>query len=322
MSFTWNAYEGGIYGQPELSKQARLQAYKMMTLLDAVKPASDYALGRKSGDKVGIRLYGRIATTATTPLLETDTVPFATPPVYHGQTQVDRYATAISWTGQKKDLDRLETEDVVLRTLRDHSARTHNALINTALIAGRSFTYVCTGSTSSPTHAWLDDGTVAGTAARNIQLYDLRKLHLRAVQNNIPPADGKNFWLYGSPQVSDGIISQTEDGGWADIAKYAPSGAEGVLRGEIGKISGIRVAIDNDVIDDSAGSTSYGSGFCIGEEACIEAVVYPSHFRANMNLGGDFGNQQAIAWQSLLGYSTPWNFTAHGQGSVIHITSV
>ena len=321
MPQTWNSIESSIYGNAELSNRARMIAYKKMTLLDAVEPAGEFALGRKSGDTVGFRLVGRLTTLATTALLETQTVPFQTPPVYHGTAVVARYATAIPWTGTRADLDRLDVEDTNIRTLRDHSARTHNSLINTALVNGRSFTYVCTGSTASPTHAWLDDGTVAGTAARNPQLYDLRKLKLRAVQNNIPPADGKSYWLYGSPQVEDGIISQTDDQSWTDIAKYGPSGSEGVLRGEIGMISSIRVAIDNDVIDDSAGATSYGSGFLLGEEAVKEVMVYPSHFRANMNLGGDFGNQQALAWQSMLAYTVIWNYTSHGQGQVVHITS-
>lgn len=318
---TWGAIEGSIYGNEELSSKSRQIAYKKMSLLDAVDVATEFALGKKAGDKVGYRLTGRLSTLATTPLLETQTIPFQVPPVYHGTAQVDRYGTAIPWTGLRKDLDRLDVEDTNIRVLRDHSARTHNKLIYNTAVAGRSFTYVCTGSASAKTHAFLDDGTVAATGTRNPSLYDLRKLKLRANQYNIPPADGKNYWLYGSSQVEDGIVSDTAAEGWSNVAKYAPSGAEGVLRGEIGMISGIRVAIDNDVIPDDAGSNDVGSGFLFGEEAIKEVMVYPSEFRANMNLGGDFANQQAIAWQSLLTYATIWNYTSHGQGSIIHITS-
>lgn len=321
MPQTWNTIEGTIYGNPELSKSARIIAHKLMTLLDAVDPAGEFNLGKKSGDKVGFRLVGRLSTLATTPLPETDTVPFQKPPIYHGTGQVNRYATAIPWTGVRDDLDRLDTEDTNIVTLRDHSARTHNKLINDVLVAGRSFTYVATGTAGSPTNAFLTDATVAATSTRNFQLYDARKLKYYATKYNIPPADGRNYFFYGSPQVEDGLNSDVQDQGWVDVQKYAPSGAEGALQGEIGRIQRMRFAIDNDVIADDAGSNNLGSGFLLGEEACREMMVYPSHFRVNLNLGGDFANQQAICWQSLLGYKVVWNYTSHGQGSIIHFTS-
>lgn len=317
MTQSWSTIEGSIYGNAELSKKARMIAHKQMSLLDIVEPAGEFKLGRKSGDKIGFRLVGRISTLATTPLPETTTVPFGKPPVYHGTSQVNRYAYAVPWTGTRQDLDRIDVEETTIRSLRDHSARTHNKLIYDVLVAGRSYTYVMTNTASSPTHAWLADGTVAGTATRQLQLYDLRKIKYRAKTVNMPPADGKNYFLYGSPLIEDGVNSDVQDQGFVDVSKYAPSGAEGALQGEIGKIQGIRIACDNDVIPDE----TYGSGFVVGEEACKEVMVYPSHFRANMNLGGDFGNQQGICWQSLLGYKVVWNHTTHGQGSVIHITT-
>jgi N4-gp56 family major capsid protein len=322
MSQTWNSIEGSIYGNAELSRQSRLIALKKTKLLDAVDPAGEFRLGRKSGDKVGFRLVGRLANTAHTALAESDTVPFDKPPIYHGTGQVFRYAQAIPWTGTRDDLDRLDVKETNIATLRDHAARTINKIIYDVLVAGRSFTYVATGTDASPTHAWLDDGTVSASAASNYSLFHARKIKLRANQNNIPPADGDNYFFYGSPRIEDGIFNDTGGNGWVDVAKYDPARVQGVLEGEIGKFSKLRHVIDNDVIADNiGGSNDLGSGFILGEEAVKEIMVYPVHFRVNMNVGGDFGNLQAIAWQAMLGYKVVWNYTSHGQGSVIHYTS-
>lgn len=319
MSELWSSIEGSIYGNPELSKQSRLIAMKQMMLIDAVDPAGEFALNKKSGDKVGFRLTGRISDTSETPLGESQKIPFGKPPIYHGTGQVFRYGFAIPWTGQRADLDRLDVENTNIRTLREHAARTINKLIYDVLVAGRSFTYV---AKTSSTYAWKDDGSVADAAVADFSLFHLRKMKLMAKKRNIPTADGKNHFLYGSPRMEDGLLNDTGANGFVDVSKYASGGAEGILAGEIGKIAGTRIVIDNDVLPDDIGTGSvYGSGFMLGEEAAKEMMVYPVHFRANMNLGGDFGNQQALAWQCMLGYKSIWNYTSHGQGSIVHYTS-
>jgi len=108
------------------------------------------------------------------------------------------------------------------------------------------------------------------------------------------------------------------------MKKYAPGGADGLLEGEIGSYMKIRIMEDNHtaVLPDAIGASSlYGSGFVCGFDACREILVYPMELLANTNLGGDFGQQKAIAWLSLLAYKTVWNYTSHGQGAVCHYTS-
>lgn len=319
MSLGWAEVTGGIYGNPELSEQLRFQATKKMRLYDLVTPADDFALGKNSGDKIGFKLAGRIAGTATTALSEFIPVPMYTIPQYEVTFTVYQYGIAVPWTGLREDLDRLSVQDMTMHALKEHSARTHNSLINTALIAGRSFCY--TALTSS-TYNLTTNGTPSGTAAAGFSLFHARKIRLTMSKYNVPPADGENYHAVASPTVIDGILGDTGTNGWVDVAKYSPGGADGALNGEVGMIQKLRIAEDNDIVSDAIGSGSaFGSMFVCGFDACREVMVYPMQILINTNLGGDFGRQKAAAWLSLLGYKTVWIYGTHGQGTVLHYTS-
>lgn len=324
MSKTWAEISGGIYGNPELSKQELAIAYRRMKLADAVTPSKEFAIGKRSGDKVGWRLLGRISALATTALTENQKVPFAKAPEYTATATVSRYALAIATTSVRKDVDRIDVDEANIRVLRDNMARTHNYLIWAALVAGRSFCYVATGTASSPTNSFTTNGTPSGTAARGIQLYDIRQMQFRADQYNIPPADGENYYLYVSPSVKQAFLLDTGSNGFVDVSKYASGGAEGILNGEIGRVGQCRVVMDNDAMNQAGVSegigtgSAFGTAFMLGEDAVKEVMVYPPHFRLNMNISNDFQNQAGVAWQSLLTYAVEWNYTTHGQGSIIH----
>lgn len=315
----WTEIDGTIYGNPKLSSQARMVSAKMTKLNDLVDPADDFALGKKSGDSVGFRLVGRISASATTPIGEFTPVPFTKPPYYTGTGTVDRYAQAIAWTGEMEDLDRLDVEDTNVRALNEHYGRTRNSLIDTALTSGRSFTYV---SKTSSTYDFNTDGTVTDTAGAAFTLFHAQNLARLLQKNNVPYADGENYILAASVTLKFELLQDAGNQGFVDVKKYAASGAEGILKNEIGTVAQFRVIVDNDALADGIGTGSaFGSGFVCGYEAIKELMVYPMHFRYNGNLGGDFANQKGIAWQSLEGWVVPWNFTTHGQGSICHITS-
>lgn len=320
MPHTWEQITGTVFGNEELSKQARMVAHKMMVMKDAVEPASEFLIGKNSGDSVGFRLYGRIPlSSADTALQETEKVPFGEVPTFHGTGTINRRAFAVPWTGTREDLDRLDVESAIVRALRDHAARVENKVIYDAAVAGRSFSYV---ADTTSTFEFTTTGTPGVGASSDFLLFHARKLKLSATQNNIPTFDGSNWLFIGSPLIEDGLNSDVAAQGWVDVAKYAPAGAEGALRGEIGRVQRMRFAIDNDIIDDSIGdANAFGSGFLFGEDAIKEMMVYPFHFRVNMNVGDDFGNNKAIAWQSFVDYVVPWNFTSHGDGRIVHYTS-
>ena len=327
MSETWSELSSGYWGNPELSKKELAIAYRMMRLADAVTPSSEYALGKQSGDKVAWRLVGRITQSGTTPILETQKVPFGKPTEYTATSTVYRYAFAIATTALRKDLDRINVDEVNIRTLREHLARTYNALIYAALVAGRSFAYVATGSVSSPTNTFTTTGTPSGTLNRRFIRYDIVKLARYAEQYNIPPADGEGYIMFVSPSIKEDIMLDTAVNGFIDVKKYASGGAEGVMNGEIGSAGGIRFVVDNDAMNVSGTSegmgtgSAFGTGFFLGENAIKDVVVYPPHFRLNMNLSNDFNNQAGICWQGLQTWACEWNYTSHGQGQIIHYTT-
>lgn len=318
MALTWADLGGSIYANPELSKQAEQISAKQSRMLDLVTPGGPIALGKNHGDTVGTKIFGRITTSATSALSENAKVPMTTLPEYTVTATVYQRGIAVPFTQLRQDLDRLDVESPIINALRDHSSRTHNELIYNALVAGRSFCYV---PLTSSTGNFTSNGTPSGTKASNLNGFHLRELRRRLQQYNVPGADGKNFIMVITPGEEASILGDSATSGFVDVKKYTSS-ADGLLNGEIGTYMGFRFTVDNDILPDNIGSGSvYGSAIVVGLDACREIVASPMQLLSNMNLGGDFMRQKAIAWLSVLAYKTVWNYTSHGEGRVCHVTS-
>lgn len=312
----WTSLSGSSYANPQLSKSARMLTPKMTVLNDLVEPAGDFYLGKKSGDSVACRVVGRISGTADTALGEFTPIPFVKPPIYEVTATVYRYGAAIAFTGEWADLDRLDVEDTNVKALTEYWARTLNKLIYTELVSGRSFTYVPTSTTAG---TFLATGAVAATAAAQPGLFHMEDITRNLMKVNTPPADGANFITALSPTAYFGLLRSSD---FVAVKKYASSGAEGLLKNEIGMVANHRIVVDNDVLDEGIGTSSlYGSGFVLGHDAIREIPVYPFHFRLQSDLGQDFANQRAIAFQALLGHIVTKDYSTHGEGTVCHITS-
>jgi N4-gp56 family major capsid protein len=309
---TWSQVQGTVFANPELSKKLRRISERNTKCSALVQPAEDLNLGKKAGEAVALRLAGRITDSATTALGETTPVPFSRVPEYYITATVNRYARAVAWTGNMQDLDRMDVEDKTVQALGEHHARTVNALVYAQLVSGRSFCYRPTGAAAG---TFNTDGTSAGAPGAVMTLWHLQNVSRNLMKNNTPYADGSNYLSVISPTLKFNIIQDTAAGGWTDVKKYAPGGVEGVFKNELGSVCNIRFFEDNDILPDGA---LYGSGFLVGYDAIREVPVYPMHLRYNGNVGGDFGNQQAICWQMLCTWRAIWNFTAHGQGGILH----
>ena len=312
---SWTSVTGTIFQNEELSKKARYAADKRTKLAALVLPAGDLNLGKKAGDSVGLRLYGRITDSATSALGEFTPVPYSKIPEYYLTATVSRYGRAVAWTGTRQDLDRMDEKTTTINRLTEHYARTVNALIYAQLVAGRSFAYRPTGATAG---TFNDDGTSAGAPTATFSMWHLQNVVKEMVRRNTPYADGNNYIAAISPILRFNITMDTAAGGWVDVKKYAPGGVEGVFKNELGSISNVRFFEDNDILKDNETAT-YGCGFIVGYDAIREVPVYPMHLRYNGNVGDDFGNQQAICWQMLGTWKPIWNYTAHGQGGICHL---
>lgn len=320
MAASWSEYSTGVYGNEKLSDSARHIAALQTRLNEMADKSPEFNVGRKSGDKVGVRLVGRITEDASGALGEFTKIPFGKPPTYEVTAQIYRRGFAVAYTSTLEELDRLNVESSMIRSLTDHAARTHNDVIDSVATAGRSFTYC---PLTSSTYAWRTDGTVVGTEAAPFTLFHTRKLTLEAMRVNMPYADGKSYFAFVSPTIYFDLLGDAAVNGWMDVKKYSSGGAEGILNNEVGQVGALRFVVDNHTVADQIGTSSlYGSGYVAGFEALKEVMgPYPLHFRANMNLGGDFGMQQALAWVSFQHWKVVWNYTTHGQASLIHITS-
>lgn len=324
-ALTWADEGGGIYANPELSMQLNFVASKESRFFDIVTDPgdNDVALGKNHGDTVGCKQWGRIIdATATTALSETVPIPYVTIPEYTRQATVYQRGRAVAWTGQREDLSRLQVESPVVHALKEHSSRTHNKLIYDAAVASRSFTYAPTSATAG---SFRTDGTVVSTAAAKFNGYHARQITKNLRKYNTPAFDGTNYAGIISPTMKADLFDDTTAiTGFVDVKKYT-SEADGLLNGEIGTYFGVRYMEDNDVLGgtlDAIGSGSaFGSGLFFGMDGVIQAPVYPMELRANLNVGGDFGRQKALAWISLLGYLVMWVYSTNEQGTILHYTS-
>lgn len=321
MSLSWTEIEAGIFGNPKLSNEARVVAHRQTRMYELVTPSEDFYLGRQSGDTIGFRIIGRIAQLADSPLGEFQKIPLTKPPQYESTAVVYRRGIGVPWTGVREDLDRLDIESMVVQSLKENSARTHNKVIYDAAVAGRSYTYVADNAVTGTTRS---DGTVAATATQPFTAQHARNIAKFLQKENMPYADGKAYHAVISPTMYWDMLNDDKAiSGFVDTKRYADGGADGLLEGEIGSYMGVRYIVDNDVLPDNVGDTDdRGTGFFAGLDAIREVPVYPMHLLANMNLGGDFGQQKAIAWLSMLTYKTVWIKSSHGQGSLLHYTSV
>lgn len=321
MALSWAEIESGIYGNPELSLESRFVASKMTRLNELVTPGEDFYLGKQSGDTVGFRLVSGLTVDGTTALGEFQKIPMTKPTTYDATAIVYRRGVAIPWTGVREDLDRLDVEDTSVHALQEHSARTHNKLISDALIAGRSFCYTPTSSSAAN---FTTNGTPSGTMAANYSAFHARQITKQLLKYNVPHADGEYYHAAISPTMYMNLFDDVGVNGFVDVKKYSPGGADGAMSGEVGTYMQVRYIVDNDsnALADGIGSGSaYGSGIFCGLDACREVVVYPMQLLVNMNLGGDFGQQKAIAWLSFLTYKTVWIYASHTQGVVLHYTT-
>jgi len=319
MAATWTSISAGVYGNPELSMKARHLAAKQTRCFEVVSPATDFNIGKNSGDRVTTRIVGRLTTLGDTALTELQPVPTYQTPIFEVTGTIYRRALGVLWTGSRADLDRLSVRDETIKALRDNAARTRNKVIYTALVAQASFGYVATAAT---TRTLTTDGTVTGTANSSFNWLHAITLVKDLDNNNTPPADGKNFIMIGRPELESDLLLGTAAGQYVDIAKYSEGMVGEVLNGEVGKIGRLRLIVDNDAFSLTA-ANSNPSGFVCGFEAIKQILgPYPLHFRVQLNVGMDFGNQSGIAWQSMEGFQAPKNFTLHTEGAIMNYGGV
>lgn len=315
MAHDWKTAGSGYWGNPKLSSKVRMQADYQTRLIDIVDPATEYNIGKKSGDKVAISIYGRITTLGDSALGERQRFPRQNIPRYEVQATVSRRGLAVDWTETRETLFQIDERSPYTKILQENAARTNNKLIRDAVVEGRSYRYT---ALTANTYSFKTDGTAPTAAAHALNRWHLIELGKLLKQYNVPTFDGETYPFVISAQLEADLLQDVSTNGFVDVAKYAANGAADVMKGEIGKAGPFRFIVDNDQLLNGSG---YGEGFIIGGDGVKEAMVNPLEILMNDNVGGQFGQEKAMAWTSFLGYSVPWNYATHGQGSVLHYES-
>lgn len=193
--------------------------------------------------------------TAASYLLTENTVPSETT---GGTTQI----TAIprdygDWMKISSRVDLMSINPVMegfVEELKDEAAAIHSAIITTAL-SGNVTNQFAGGAGN--------EGAVADTSV--LTAGELRKAMFTLRKAGVPGFEGNDYKAVIAWESAYDLMSETSTGGWLDVNKY--TSADKMMRGEIGKLYGIRIIpAHNTGTGSGATATTYHS-YVFGRKA-------------------------------------------------------
>jgi N4-gp56 family major capsid protein len=296
--------DGGYLANPELSKKLRYYAQPMLKFGQFVRRES--AFGKNKNDSWDFDKIGNIVTAASqTGIAENNTMPESKFRVIRSSGTVTEYGNSIPYSGKLEALAEFDPNNIAQRVLLNDQATILDAIIASYFKACK---YIYTPATSAgvgvfeqpangiPTLDW-DQNFTYGNAEEVVD--KLKSLH-------VPPYDGENYICIGSVKALRSIKQQTE---WKDAAKYGDP--DRLFHGEVGMIDGVRYIECNNALalqDHPEGGTRGGEMVYFGEDPCVEGVAIPPEIRAKIPT--DYGRSKGVAWYALMGWATPWRWTA------------
>lgn len=304
--------EGSYLRSPKLSAQMREQASAFYVWRQFVTVKE--ALGKNAGDTVEFTKRLRIDTRGGT-LTETATMPMNQIKFVKDSVVVNEYGNGVNYTQKIETLSEFNIRNNMEKGLVDDQKDTlDNAVATQAKTA--EFVAVCTATTRAGV-VFTTDGTATATATNNPSDKNIRAI-VDYLKKKKTPKIGTHYV---------GVLSVEAMGGLYDylqaIAQYAEP--EFRFKDEVGRYYGCRFVEDNNILDNTAGNSSYGEGIIFGDEFILEAVALPEELRYEET---DLGRNKKLGWYAILGFKKIWSLSNDDSNSVgtgiergIHITS-
>ena len=271
------------------SNASNLHLYYNKKLLTTLQPRLQlYKLGKKCQLPAGLGvrakwlIYTKIAssTSALSEGTNPSEISFTTANITADVAQYGQFA---------KVSDLLETVaiDPVVESLSELFARAGAESIEDLIIAELNSTLTvqrANGVASS------DDNI---TAADVVTMKDFLKGSITLKVAKVGPHEMGSYMAVLHPSTEYDILSETNVGGWLDLASYAKAGNGETVSGEIGKCYNIRfMTSDKMTAADNSGTISVKKNFLIGEECfgvvelgkkSVEMIVKPSESGGQAN---------------------------------------
>lgn len=289
----------------ELTLKVRHAAQPTMAFSQAAGAPIGKSLGKNKGDTVQLEFFTNVDT-AGGELSETEEVPSTGLTPIKTSYTIKEYGNGMSWTGKLEDLSRLEIEDNFLA-----------ALINDWKKLENSEAYTVAKTTDwkaafiAAENEFVTNGTLVGTADKDLTLDNLRFLKTKAKKNLIPKYDGESY-LYITGV--DAINSLQSDPDYTELLRYDSGRA--TLNGELGRLAECRVIEDLHKIQQHAGG--FDEGVLFGADGVLTDVACPIEIRREVK---DVGRSVKVAYIFLGCWFKPLDQTDHAQEHLIHVSS-
>lgn len=318
--------DGGFLANPPLSKKLRHAAQPLMKFRQFVR--TEEGFGKNRGDTLDFDKISNVQTRGGQ-LSESAKMPETKYQIVKDSLVITEFGNSVPFTGKLEMLSEFDINNPTQKTLRDDMAKVFDTEISTEFKDTQTL-YIPTGEASGTFDL---DGTASTQAASNMTIFHIKELvdALRTGDfgtqgtndlNPVPPFTGPQgeYIMVTSVRGARGLKDDSEFEEWM---KYTQP--DRLIRGEVGRIYGVRVVEQNFTgsLSNGVGASSVlGEAVIFGDDPVIEGVAVPEELRAK--IPSDYGRDKAIGWYFLGGWKLTWKHTNTDlipESHVIFITS-
>jgi N4-gp56 family major capsid protein len=319
MGQTWSPVgSGGYLANPKLSRQIRHAAAPTMKFAQFTRPEPGF--GKNKSDTIYFDRVAKVATNGGT-ISELAQMPETSVAITQGSVVVNEYGNSIPYTGKLEALSEFSVDNIWTKALRDDQALTLDSAIGTEFKTCK-IKYTPTGTPDNPTGTFVTTGTVAATATRNTETFDVKAIvdYMKSTLF-VPKFSGVIKDGYYVCIASVGFLRTIkDDDDFIEAVKYGRP--EDLYYGEVGMYEGVRFIEQVNGMSDTIGAaaTYKGEALFFGDDPIVEGVAIPPEIRSKTP--EDYGRSKGIAWYSIQGFSLTYDTATPGEARIVHVDSL
>lgn len=310
--------DGGYLANPKLSRQVRHAAQPIMKFAQFTRPEPGF--GKNKGEKIQFNRISKVQDNGGA-ISELAAMPETKFVITQGEVVVTEYGNSIPYTGKLDALSEFSVDNITTKALKDDQALTLDTAIGTEFKTCK-VKYTPTGTADNPTGTIVTTGTVAATATRHCETFDVKTI-VDYMKDTlfVPKFSGMIKDGYYCCIASTGFLRTIkDDDDFIEAVKYGRP--EDLYYGEVGMYEGVRFIEQVNGLTSTIGAaaTYKGEALFFGDDAIVEGIALAPEIRAK--IPEDYGRSKGVAWYAILGYSLTYDTATAGEARIVHVTSV
>jgi N4-gp56 family major capsid protein len=313
MSVMGTAQVANFYTLYQLSRDVRVASQTMQRFRQFARPESDY--GPHQGRQLRFVKLSNLVNRGRA-IGEFDDVPVTQFNSTYGYVEWTEWSNSVQWNQLASMISMLSFEDMHIQELKNDAAQTLDIVAAQPFITA-AVIYTPTGTYSSKGAVMTVNGTAGAVSTRPFQIYDLKNVVQTAKRTFLIPGwKGTNDYMcVCCPEFTRGIIDDPE---FIEKMKYADP--EMLLKGEIGKLHGVRFIEETNVLQPIPGNG--GQAVFFGDDPVIEVETYPLELQAGIDGNFSYGRVKSLRWTWMGGFAVTWSFPTDGATRIITVGSL